>query len=165
MDIQQLSDIGIDILDEIENQARDENVTADELVNQRMKPFCQKATEKFIKDMGKSALTYDVIAPTKIPSSDYTPITFLGMEEIVFEKFISTVKASVVCVFYYKETNQHVYIKDEWLGKVLGPRGESMQQWIKSNTDLPRVRKDILREIESRMGEDDYKEVDGYGAW
>lgn len=168
MDSQQFNDIDMAALEELNrriDEAEDEEVDVQELAIKRMKPICEKATQKFKESYGEKALTFEIVSPVTVPSSTYDKVNFMGMETVKFKSFTSTQKASVVCVFHYAESNVDIYLKDEWLPRIFGSRGQSMLDWIRTNTNMSKQKQEIIKQLETKTSSRDYQEVEGYGSW
>lgn len=166
MDIQQLDNVDLSILEEIERRSnQEEGVNVDEALARQMKTLCDEATQKLKTDYGEEALVFEIAGPAQLPTDTYEQINLIGMEEVVFEKFTFSQKASIVCVFFYKEQNKRILLRSTFLPRVFGARGDHLLSWINTNVDVTKKRQEILRKLEAQASESDYRGVDSYGAW
>ena len=166
MDIQQLDNVDLSILEEIERRSQqEESVSVDETISRQMKTLCDEATKKLKADYGEDALVFEIAGPAQLPTDTYEQISLIGMEEVTFEKLTFSQKASIICVFYYKEQNKRILLKATFLPRVFGARGDYLLNWINANVDVSKKRQEILRKLEAQASESDYKGVESYGAW
>ncbi len=168
MGTQQYNEIDLMALEELNRRIDEEDedeIDIESAAIKKMKPICEKATKNFKESYGEKALTFEIVSPVTVPSSTYEKVDFMGMEEVKFKCFTSTQKATVVCVFHYQDTNVDIYLKDEWLPRIFGPRGQSMLDWIRVNTDMAKQKQRIIKQLENKDSSKDYKAVEGYGSW
>lgn len=169
MGTQQFNDIDIAELEELERRISEdeelEEVDIEALAIKKMKPICEKATQKFKESYGDKALVFEVVSPVTVPSSEYEGIDLTGLEQVEFKCFTSTQKATIVCVFHYRERGVDLYLKDEWLPRIFGSRGQSMLTWIRGNTDMPKQKQEIIKSLQAKQTDKSYEKVEGYGSW